>query len=79
MHSNPEFSIDNMRGFNNIFKNTFNSLLFIYEEINFPKKVLSLKNSSTEAEFIGVISSSNNLYINISNSSCSGFGIKILS
>ena len=79
MHSIPEFSIDNIRGFNNIFKKTFNSLLFIYDDINFPINVESLKNSSIEAEFIGVISSSNNLYIKISNSSCSGLGINILS
>ena len=79
MHSIPEFSIDKIKGLTSIAKNTFKALLFIYDEINFPINVVSLRNSSIEAEFMGVISSSNNLYIKISNSSCSGFGINILS
>ena len=78
-HPSSSFSIEAIIGFNNIDKNTFNSCLFIKDEINFPKKVESCINSSIEAEFIGVISCSNSLYIKINNSSCSGFGIKILS
>ena len=78
-HSSPSFSIDKIKGFNNIDKYNLNSCLFIKVEQNLPKKDESFKKSSINAVFIGEISSSNNLYINNNNSVCSGFGINILS
>ena len=78
-HSSFSFSIEDINGFISRDKYNLNSCLFIYIEQNFPKNVESFKKSSIKAEFIGAISSENNLYINNNNSSCSGFGIKILS
>ena len=78
-HSSFSFSIEDINGLINIDKYNLNSCLFIYVEQNFPKNDESLKKSSIKAEFIGAISSANNLYINNNNSSCSGFGINILS
>ena len=47
----------------------FNSYFFKNYKKNFPIKVSLHKNSSIEAIFIEIISFSNNLYININNSS----------
>ena len=55
------------------------SCLFEYDDKNIPKNELLFKKSSEHAAPIDIISSSNNLYININNSCCSGFGIKIFS
>ena len=54
-HPSFLFSIFSIIGFNKIDKNTFSSCLFIKDDINLPKKVESCKNSSIEAEFIGVM------------------------
>ena len=57
----------------------FNSCFLLKEEINFPKKVSSSKNSSIEEQHNCDISFSNNLNINKRTSSFSGFGISMFS
>ena len=74
-----KFSISDIIGFKKDNKNPVNSCLLLNESINFPKKVSFSKKPSTEMQHISSISFSNNLYINISTSSFSGFGIRIFS
>ena len=78
-HSSGLFSIDKIVGFISIEIYPIISCLWEYEDKKIPEKDLLLRKSSGHTPDIGIISSSNNLYININNSCCSGLGIKIFS
>ena len=72
-------SIDKIKGFSIIEKYPKISCFLAKEERNIPMKLSSFKKFSVFIPPIDKISFSNNLYIKISNSFCSGLGINIFS